>query len=92
MLVKMFIDGVTIEVEEAHVQEYKNRGWKTENEANALQNAKELAEKQQKRVFELMGMKKEEQLALIEELGGTDDGRGTAEERIKLIIELEKGL
>ena len=92
MLAKMFIDGVTIEVEEAHVQEYKNRGRKTENEANALENAKELAEKQQKRVFELMGMKKEEQLALIEELGGTDDGRGTAEERIKLIIELEKGL
>ena len=39
-----------------------------------------------------MAMKKEEQLTLIESLGGTDDGRGTAEERIKLIIELEKGL
>ena len=94
-MIKMYINGVTIEVEEAHVQEYKNsryRDWETENEANALENAKELAEKQQKRVFELMGMKKEEQLALIESLGGTDDGRGTAEERIKLIIELEKGL
>ena len=53
---------------------------------------KKVAEKQQKRVFELMAMKKEEQLALIEKLGGSDDGRGTAEERIKLIIELEKGL
>lgn len=92
MLVKMFIDGVSIEVEQAHVQEYKNRGWKTFDEANALQSAKELAEKQQKRVFELMAMKKEEQLALIEKLGGSDDGRGTAEERIRLIIELEKGL
>ena len=51
-----------------------------------------IEEKQQKRVFELMAMKKEEQLALIEKLGGSDDGRGTAEERIKLIIELEKGL
>lgn len=92
MSVKMFIDGVSIEVEQAHVQEYVNRGWKTFDEANALQNAKELAEKQQKRVFELMAMKKEEQLALIEKLGGSDDGRGTAEERIRLIIELEKGL
>ncbi len=92
MLVKMFIDGVSIEVEEAHIQEYRNRGWKNFDEANALQNAKELAEKQQKRVFELMAMKKEEQLVLIENLGGTADERSTVEERIRLILELEKGL
>ena len=91
-MITMYIDGVTIEVEEVHEQEYRTKGWKTYEEANALQNVKELAEKQQKRVFELMAMKKEEQLALIQSLGGTDDGRGTAEERIRLILELEKGL
>ena len=35
MAVKMFIDGVNIDVEEKDVQEYKNRGWKTFEEVIA---------------------------------------------------------
>ena len=85
-------NGVTTDIEEHKFDEYKSKGWVLASDYNQLENAKAEAEAQQKRVFELMGMKKEEQLALIVSLGGEDDGRGTAEERIKKILELEKGI
>lgn len=84
--------GVFIEIEEHKIDEFKNKGWVLASEYNRVENVKAEAEARQKRVFELMGMKKEEQIALIVSLGGEDDGRGTAEDRIKKILELEKGV
>lgn len=84
--------GVFTDIEESKIDEYKSKGWVLAEDYNKLENLKAQVEAQQGRLFELMALKKEEQLALIVSLGGEDDGRGTAEDRIKKILELEKGV
>jgi hypothetical protein len=84
--------GVYTEIEETKIDEYKSKGWVLASDYNQLEVLKAQAEAQQGRLFELMGLKKDEQVDLITSLGGIDDGRGTAEDRIRKILELEKGI
>jgi hypothetical protein len=107
--------GVYTEIEETKIDEYKSKGWVLASDYNQLENAKaeaearvkkekEIAELQQKRAFELMSMKKEEQVEILEKLclnkpefafegiKLVDLIRGEATNRVKAILELEKGI
>ena len=44
------------------------------------------------RILELIQLNKDQQIDLITSLKGTDDGRGSVVDRIKKILELEKGV
>ena len=63
-----------------------------ENAEKVAQEVLKNTDKAINRILELIQLDKAQQLELITTLGGSDDGRGSAVERIKKIIELEKGL
>ena len=63
-----------------------------ENAEKVAQEVLKNTDKAINRILELIQLNKEQQLELIVSLNGTDDGRGSAVDRIKKIIELEKGL
>ena len=62
-----------------------------ENAEKVAQEVLKNTDKAINRILELIQLNKEQQLELIVSLNGTDDGRGSAVDRIKKIIELEKG-
>lgn len=63
-----------------------------ENAEKVAEEVKKNTDKAINRILELIQLDKAQQLELITTLGGSDDGRGSAVDRIKKIIELEKGL
>ena len=84
---------------DSFVSEYVGTNEEIEKLKQEKENAEKIAEEVKKntdkainRILELIQLDKAQQLELIVSLKGTDDGRGSAVDRIKKIIELEKGL
>ena len=89
------LDNCDMIVSEMNLHYYKSQGWKVveEIQTQSVDTSKVTAQAQA-RVLELMKLKKEEQLELIKALGcevTTDIARASEEDRIKLILKLEKG-
>ena len=81
--------------QEVNVEYYKSKGWKVveEIQKNTADTSKVEAQAQA-RVLELMKLNKTEQLELIKALGcevTTELARASEEDRLKLILKLEKG-
>lgn len=78
-------------VSELNLAYWKNKGWQVVEE---IQSQYVDTSQIEARVLELMQLKKEEQIELLKILGceiTTEIQRATSEERIKLILKLEKG-
>lgn len=75
-----------------NTQEIEKLKQEKENAEKIAQEVLKNTDKAINRILELIQLDKTQQLELITALGGLDDGRSSAVERIKKIIELEKGL